>query len=514
MERLSGLLIALIVLGAVPCIALAQEESCLVYFTSTNCPNCAVTDPIVLEQWTSENDMLVIIEYMFEGWSESNAVLLGQYAQEYGTISAVPLLFIDEDSAISGRLDIPNMDIAGLSGNPCVTLDGEMCFGEIDLNVLEGEPLKLWSGERLLLRKGGQVTTNVPSDFLKEILLTKDLENVIASSSYDIREIVAEPAYISHGHAEFEKALGIGDYWVLEYNESSGSGSSHQNVTGGNVIDVPFFGRVNLSEMSLPAITVMLGLADGFNPCAFFILSFLLGTMAYARSRRRIALIGGIFVFFSGFIYFMFMAAWLNVFLLGTELFILTLAAAAVAIVAGVINVKDFFFFKKGVSLTLPTKQKERFTGRVKNLLENDSLIGLVTGTVILAVTVNMYELLCTIGFPFVYTRTLTLNSLTGFEYYMYLAFYNVMYVIPISIVVAAFAITLGSKKFGVEGVKNLKLVSGLMILFLGFVLLIDYRMLENITVTMSLLVGAVLISGAIIGAKHFMKKKNHGKQR
>ena len=73
--------------------------------------------------------------------------------------------------------------------------------------------------------------------------------------------------------------------------------------------------RSTRRSISLPLFTVIIGALDSFNPCAFFVLLFLLSMLIHARSRKKMFLIGGIFVFFSGFIYFLFMAAWLNVFL-------------------------------------------------------------------------------------------------------------------------------------------------------------------------------------------------------
>ena len=100
------------------------------------------------------------------------------------------------------------------------------------------------------------------------------------------------------------------------------------------------------------------GALDSFNPCAFFVLFTLLGILVHARSRRRMLFIGGTFVAFSGIVYFIFMAAWLNLFLHIGELRAVTTAAGIVALVIAAINIKDYFFFKRGVSLTIPESQK------------------------------------------------------------------------------------------------------------------------------------------------------------
>ena len=107
-------------------------------------------------------------------------------------------------------------------------------------------------------------------------------------------------------------------------------------------IDLPFFGRVDPASLSLPALTAVLAALDAFNPCAFFVLLFLLSMMAHQKSRSRMLLIGGVFVLISGLMYFAFMAAWLNVFQVFGHLAWVTLAAGLLAVLVGAVNVKDF----------------------------------------------------------------------------------------------------------------------------------------------------------------------------
>jgi glutaredoxin len=111
-------------------------------------------------------------------------------------------------------------------------------------------------------------------------------------------------------------------------------------------LQVPVLGELDAESMSLPLFTLVIAGLDAFNPCAFFVLLFLLSLMVHARSRARMLLVGGTFVFFSGLVYFLFMAAWLNLFLVVGGAPIVTLIAGLVAVLIGVLNVKDFFLFK------------------------------------------------------------------------------------------------------------------------------------------------------------------------
>lgn len=260
-------------------------------------------------------------------------------------------------------------------------------------------------------------------------------------------------------------------------------------------LQLPLLGAVNDASRSLPVFTIVIATLDSFNPCAFFVLFFLLSLLIHAHSRARMLLIGGMFVFFSGLVYFLFMAAWLNLFLLTGTLPAITLAAGVVAVLVGIINVKDFFFFEQGISLTIPEQQKPKLFARMRRLLRAESLVSMLAGTTVLALAANSYELLCTAGFPMVFTRMLTLRQLGTLQYYAYLAFYCVVYVIPLTVIVAVFTVTLGGRKLSEWQGRLLKLVSGVMMLGLGVVLLVDPALLNNPAASMGLLAGALTLS-------------------
>lgn len=256
---------------------------------------------------------------------------------------------------------------------------------------------------------------------------------------------------------------------------------------------------VDPDRYSLPVFTVLLGLLDSFNPCAFFVLLFLLSLMVHARSRKQMFLVGGTFVFFSGLIYFLFMAAWLNIFLLAGQLPLITTIAGFVALFIAVGNIKDFFLFHKGLSLSMPEHAKPHLFERMRNLLKGEQLGPVLLGTTVLAVVANSYELLCTAGFPMVFTRVLTLRNLETLEYYGYLLLYNVVYVLPLIIIVTIFTLTLGSHKLSEKEGRMLKLLSGNMMLTLGSVLVIRPQLLQNLHATVALIGVAILVTGVVL---------------
>jgi hypothetical protein len=135
----------------------------------------------------------------------------------------------------------------------------------------------------------------------------------------------------------------------------------------------------------------------------------------------------------------------------------------------------------------------------MRKLLTSTSLTSILIGTTALAIAANSYELLCTAGFPMVFTRILTLNKLTTAAYYAYLILYNVIYVIPLAIIVIVFTVTLGKKKLTEWQGRMLKLVSGVMMLGLGVVLLFDPTLLSNALISFLLLSGALALSFIVI---------------
>jgi thiol-disulfide isomerase/thioredoxin len=256
----------------------------------------------------------------------------------------------------------------------------------------------------------------------------------------------------------------------------------------------------------LPVFTVLLGLLDSFNPCAFFVLLFLLSLMVHTRSRKRMFLVGGVFIFFSGLIYFFFMAAWLNLFLLAGQLPLLTTFAGLLALIFALFNIKDHFYFHQGPTLSISEKAKPKLMARIRNLLKGHRLLPILGGTVVLALVANSYELLCTAGFPMVYTRVLTLRELPDWLYYMYLGLYNLAYVVPLLIIVILFALTLGSYKMSEFAGRVLKLMSGMMMLILGLILLWNPVLLQNLPAVMALLIAALAGTGVVLLVERWVK--------
>jgi len=210
------------------------------------------------------------------------------------------------------------------------------------------------------------------------------------------------------------------------------------------------------------------------------------------------AVVGGVFVAISGVMYFAFMAAWLNVFLVTGQLRWVTTVAGAIAVALALFSIKDYFWPDSAGSLSIPDTAKPGLFARMRKLTTGDSLPTVLVGTVALATVANSYELLCTAGFPLVFTRVLTLNDLPTSTYYGYLILYNLIYIVPLLLIVGAFVWTLGSRKLSETEGRFLKLMSGTMMLGLGLLLLLKPDLLENMFAAVGILLLAVTVAAAI----------------
>jgi thiol-disulfide isomerase/thioredoxin len=258
---------------------------------------------------------------------------------------------------------------------------------------------------------------------------------------------------------------------------------------------LPVIGDIDTREWSLPLFTLVLAGLDSFNPCAFFVLLFLLSLLIHAGSRGRMLAVGALFITVSGLVYFLSMAAWLNLFILVGHLNWVTLLAGLLALTIGVFNVKDFFLDNRGPSLAIPERAKPKLFARMRAVVSGGSLPAMLTAATTLAVIANLYELLCTAGFPMVYTRALTLNQLPTSSHYLYLALYNLVYILPLLVIMLLFVFTLGSRKLQAREGQILKLLSGLMMTGLGLVLVFFPTLLDRLWTALALLLGAVAIT-------------------
>jgi hypothetical protein len=232
-------------------------------------------------------------------------------------------------------------------------------------------------------------------------------------------------------------------------------------------------------SLPLPLFTFVIALIDGFNPCNLFVLTLLISlVLTKTVSLAKVVAIGASFIGVVYLFYFLFMATWLNVFKYIGFIEPLRILIAVIAIGAGLINCKELFFFKKGISLTIaerhvgPLRAKAR---RTAELVKKGSMPALIGSAVVLAVFSSLVELPCTAGFPIIYTGILTGRYLdSSAAYYGYLMLYNLVYVAPLLLIMATVVYSCRKKVIKKSTVAVIKFGGGTVMLLLGLILLVN----------------------------------------
>ncbi len=239
-------------------------------------------------------------------------------------------------------------------------------------------------------------------------------------------------------------------------------------------LGIPFSDRrLGVADVGLPLFTIIMGLLDGFNPCSMWVLILMISMLAALRDRRKMLVIAGTFVAVEGICYFAFMAAWLNLFLLVGISRPSEIAIALLAIVAGMLNLKDFVAPGRGITLSIPIVARPGIYARLRAVLLADRIWPALVGAAVLAVLMQIVELLCTSGFPAIYTRILTLRHFDRAVYYGYLLLYNLMYMLDDIVVLAIGVVTLSQRRLQEKEGRWLKLIAGFVMVGLGIYLLV-----------------------------------------
>jgi len=281
-----------------------------------------------------------------------------------------------------------------------------------------------------------------------------------------------------HGVIMAVPAFVVGERMTVGFDDATTTGAMIERWLDDRegeleVIELPVFGQIRVREVGLPVFSLALGLVDGFNPCAMWVLLFLLSLLVNLRSRRRMAAIGGTFVVVSAAAYYLFMSAWLGMFLMVGVSRWLQALLGVVAISVGTIHVKDCLWPHHGPSLSIPEKAKPKIYARVRRIVYADNLPGALTAAVALAVVVNLIELLCTAGLPALFTQILSVHGLSWWEHQAYLGLYILAYMFDDALMVAIAVITLSRRKVQERAGRALKLVSGGVMVLLGALLLL-----------------------------------------
>lgn len=238
-------------------------------------------------------------------------------------------------------------------------------------------------------------------------------------------------------------------------------------------VSLPIIGELKTRDLSLPVLTLVIALLDGFNPCAMWTLLFLISLLLGMQDRKRMWILGVSFIAASGAVYFLFLSAWLNLFLfLGLVLWV-RIIVGVFALAAGGYHLRDFWKNKEGGCATADDKKRQKTFEKLKKITQDKNIWLALGGIVLLAVAVNMVELVCSAGLPAVYTQILSLSDLPRWQYYLYLLLYMLVFMADDLLVFVVAMTTL--KAVGIESkyARWSRLIGGILMVLIGVLLLV-----------------------------------------
>ena len=236
---------------------------------------------------------------------------------------------------------------------------------------------------------------------------------------------------------------------------------------------LPLLGKVDVKNTSLVLISIVLGLVDGFNPCAMWVLLFLISSLIGMENKKRRWIIGITFLLTSALMYLLIMMSWLNIMVSITSTIVIRSIIAIFAIVFGLVNLIKFFKSKEvGCTVVKDSKRKKVFDKIRKFTTEKSLLIALV-GVITLAISVNLVELACSLGLPVLFSSILGVNNVTEFSAFIYTLIYILFFLIDDLIVFIIAMFTLRITGISNKYSKYSKLIGGILMLIIGLLLLV-----------------------------------------
>lgn len=237
--------------------------------------------------------------------------------------------------------------------------------------------------------------------------------------------------------------------------------------------EVPILGEINAKEISLPILAIVLGLVDGFNPCAMWILVFLISMLFGMKDRKKMWILGSTFILTSGLVYMLFMISWLNLAVFLSSVRLIRLLIAIFSIVFGMYNIYryiDSLGKEDGCDVT-DKDERRKIIKRIKKITGNQKFILSIIGIMALAVSVNVLELLCSLGLPVVFTNVLAINHLNNIEYGMYIFIYILFFLIDDILVFVIAMLSMKIKGISNKYTKYSHLIGGIIMLILGILM-------------------------------------------
>lgn len=420
MKKILKFLIVFAILLLLPVSAKADEKVINIHlFYGNGCPHCAAEEEFLSDYLKDRTDVKL---YKYEIWYDShNQELLSKVQKEMGTTNknGVPFTVIGKKTIVGYADGVTDEQIKDAI-NYYLNNDYRDYAGEITVKVKK---------------------TEVKEDTTKDESKTEDKkENKI------------------------EKA-----------DDTKDSDQTDENVT------VPVLGKINAKKVSLPILAVVLGFVDGFNPCAMWILIFLITMLFNMKDRKKMWILGLTFILTSGIVYLMFMLAWLNLATFISKIAFIRLLIAVIALVVGLINVYKYIdsLKKKDEGCdVVDKKDRKKIMEKIISITHEKKFIIALLGIMVLAASVNIIELMCSIGIPLLFTQILAMNNLSTFSYMIYMFIYIFFFLIDDIVIFVISMVTLKVTGLSTKYTKYSHLVGGIIMLIIGLLLIIKPELL------------------------------------
>jgi cytochrome c biogenesis protein CcdA/glutaredoxin len=248
-------------------------------------------------------------------------------------------------------------------------------------------------------------------------------------------------------------------------------------------ITLPIFGTVNLEQQSLVISTAIIGFVDGFNPCSLWVLSVLLAITLHSGSRKKILVVGITFLVVTTIVYSLFISGVFTLFSYVGYLRWIQILVALVALVFGIVNIKDYFWYKQGISFTISDKKKPKLYENMRSTVtDTRSMLGLIGSSAALAVGVSFVEFSCTAGFPVIWSNLVASSNVSLGTYLMLLGLYMLIYLLDELAVFGTIAVSMRASRVEEKHGRLLKLVSGVIMLTLGVVMVVNPELMNNVS--------------------------------
>ena len=420
MKKILKFLIVFAVFLLLPVSAKADEKVINIHlFYGNGCPHCAAEEEFLSDYLKDRTDVKL---YKYEIWYDShNQELLSKVQKEMGTTNknGVPFTVIGKKTIVGYADGVTDEQIKDA------------------INYYLNNDYRDYAGEIT----GKVKKTEVKEDIIKDESKTEDKkENKI------------------------EKA-----------DDTKDSDQTDENVT------VPVLGKINAKKVSLPILAVVLGFVDGFNPCAMWILIFLITMLFNMKDRKKMWILGLTFILTSGIVYLMFMLAWLNLATFISKIAFIRLLIAVIALVVGLINVYKYIdsLKKKDEGCdVVDKKDRKKIMEKIVSITHEKKFIIALLGIIVLAASVNIIELMCSIGIPLLFTQILAMNNLSTFSYMIYMFIYIFFFLIDDIVIFIISMVTLKVTGLSTKYTKYSHLVGGIIMLIIGLLLIIKPELL------------------------------------